>query len=82
MSKGDDRLGGDSLDEALRIAAITVKSSQFKDGGRLCDVGCGTGILVPHLCRQGLSADQILGVDLSPEMVRVAKRAHPGDLFF
>jgi len=39
------------------------------------DVGCGTGRLEPWLAARGLSPR---GVDLSPEMIRVARRDHPG----
>lgn len=38
------------------------------------DVGCGTGRLEPYLAR-GLSPR---GIDLSPEMIRVARRDQPG----
>jgi SAM-dependent methyltransferase len=39
------------------------------------DVGCGTGRLEPYLAARGLSPH---GIDLSPEMIRVARRDHPG----
>jgi len=39
------------------------------------DIGCGTGRLAPYLSSRGLSPH---GVDLSPEMIRVAQRDHPG----
>ena len=39
------------------------------------DIGCGTGRLEPYLAARGLSPQ---GVDLSPEMIRVARRDHPG----
>jgi SAM-dependent methyltransferase len=39
------------------------------------DVGCGTGRLAPYLAARGLVPR---GVDLSPEMIRVARRDHPG----
>jgi ubiquinone/menaquinone biosynthesis C-methylase UbiE len=39
------------------------------------DVGCGTGRLEPYLAARGLSPR---GIDLSPEMIRVARRDHPG----
>ena len=38
------------------------------------DVGCGTGRIEPYLAAKGLSPR---GVDLSPEMIRVARRDHP-----
>lgn len=44
-------------------------------GGDVADIGCGTGRLEPYLSSQGLSPR---GIDLSPEMVRVARRDHPG----
>jgi SAM-dependent methyltransferase len=39
------------------------------------DVGCGTGRLAPYLAARGLCPR---GIDLSPEMIRVARRDHPG----
>lgn len=44
-------------------------------GSKVADVGCGTGRLEPYLAAQGLSPS---GIDLSPEMIRVARRDHPG----
>lgn len=41
----------------------------------VADVGCGTGRLTPYLHQLGLAPT---GVDLSPEMVRVARRDYPG----
>jgi SAM-dependent methyltransferase len=39
------------------------------------DIGCGTGRLDPYLAARGLSPR---GTDLSPEMIRVARRDQPG----
>lgn len=47
-------------------------------GTDVADVGCGTGRLAPYLAARGLSP---VGVDLSPEMVRVARRDYPGFRF-
>ncbi len=44
-------------------------------GTSVGDVGCGTGRLEPCLAAAGLSPR---GIDLSPEMIRVARRDHPG----
>jgi SAM-dependent methyltransferase len=44
-------------------------------GANVVDVGCGTGRLEPCLAAGGLSPR---GIDLSPEMIRVARRDHPG----
>ncbi|XVV03785.1 class I SAM-dependent DNA methyltransferase [Actinosynnema sp. CA-248983] len=42
--------------------------------GRVADVGCGPGRITGHLAALGLDA---FGVDLSPEMVAIARRTHP-----
>ena len=44
-------------------------------GTNVVDVGCGTGRLEPYLAARGLSPS---GIDLSPGMIRVARRDHPG----
>ena len=44
-------------------------------GTEVADVGCGTGRLLPYLAGRGLSPR---GVDLSPKMIEVAHREHPG----
>ncbi|WP_073486810.1 class I SAM-dependent DNA methyltransferase [Streptoalloteichus hindustanus] len=43
--------------------------------GLVGDLGCGPGRLTGHLAALGLD---VFGVDLSPGMVEVARRAHPG----
>jgi SAM-dependent methyltransferase len=43
-------------------------------GPDVADVGCGTGRLDPYLAAQGLAPR---GVDLSPEMIKVARREQP-----
>ncbi|MCM3920415.1 class I SAM-dependent methyltransferase [Frankia sp. AiPs1] len=42
--------------------------------GPVADLGCGPGYATAHLHRSGLA---VFGVDLSPEMIAVARRAHP-----
>ena len=44
-------------------------------GTSVGDIACGTERLEPYLAARGLSPQ---GVDLSPEMIRVARRDHPG----
>jgi len=39
----------------------------------VADIGCGTGRLEPYLAAKGLSPR---GIDLSPQMIRVARRDH------
>jgi SAM-dependent methyltransferase len=42
--------------------------------GPVADVGCGPGRVTAHLASLGLT---VFGVDLSSEMVAIARRAHP-----
>ncbi|TYB40262.1 class I SAM-dependent methyltransferase [Micromonospora sp. AP08] len=44
-------------------------------GGPVADVGCGPGHVTAHLSKLGVDA---FGIDLSPAMVDVARRDHPG----
>jgi SAM-dependent methyltransferase len=47
-------------------------------GGAVADIGCGPGYVTRHLHDLGVDA---FGIDLSPEMVAIARRDHP-DLRF
>jgi 2-polyprenyl-3-methyl-5-hydroxy-6-metoxy-1,4-benzoquinol methylase len=67
------------LDTALKYAAEPVLESG--KNGRILDVGSGTGVLVGELKKQGLVAENIVGLDISPEMTRVAAKAWPGVTF-
>ncbi|MFF1677083.1 class I SAM-dependent DNA methyltransferase [Streptomyces sp. NPDC058256] len=65
-------LGNKPLDRAMLAAfAEYVRAG---GGGRVADLGCGPGRVTVHLEALGLDA---FGVDLSPEMVAVARRDHP-----
>src|SRR5450830_39215 len=55
--------------------AERVRSTPDRD---VIDAGCGTGRLSAYLKAAGL---EVTGVDLSPGMVRVARRLHPGLAF-
>ncbi|MGO4595226.1 methyltransferase domain-containing protein [Leifsonia sp. 2TAF2] len=71
-----DDLAGSEYDRAM----LGVFSEQVRrDGGGLVgDLGCGPGRIAGHLA--GLGMD-VVGVDLSPRMVDVARRDHPGVRF-
>jgi SAM-dependent methyltransferase len=56
----------------LNLFAESVLAADL--GTEVGDIGCGTGRLTPYLAKLGLSPR---GVDLSPEMVRVAQRENP-----
>jgi SAM-dependent methyltransferase len=62
------------IDRACAIVAEAVLASA--ENGRCLDVGCGYGVLVPHLVKAGVAPEQIVGIDLSPEMIRNAQELH------
>jgi ubiquinone/menaquinone biosynthesis C-methylase UbiE len=57
---------------ALTLFADTVRAS---GGGPVVDVGCGSGRITAYLSQRGIDA---FGIDLSPAMIDVARRDHPG----
>ena len=56
-------------------AGLAVFAETVRDGGPVADVGCGTGRVTAHL--HGLGMD-VSGIDLSPGMIDIARRDHPG----
>ena len=55
------------------IAEILFKGD-IREGVRVLDVACGTGVLFPDYKKLG--AD-VTGIDISPEMVKIAKEKFP-----
>lgn len=62
----------------LERAVLAAFADLVRDQGPVADIGCGPGHVTAHLAGLGLSA---FGIDLSPEMIAIARRAHP-DLRF
>jgi SAM-dependent methyltransferase len=58
--------------------ALFAESVQSAGGGPVADIGCGPGHVTGHLHEAGLD---VFGIDLSPEMITIARRDHP-DLRF
>ncbi|MGV9298812.1 class I SAM-dependent methyltransferase [Amycolatopsis sp. NPDC003676] len=59
---------------SLRMT-LGLFAAQVQGNGPVADVGCGTGHVTAHLNGLGLDA---FGLDLSPGMIEVARRDHPG----
>jgi ubiquinone/menaquinone biosynthesis C-methylase UbiE len=58
-------------------AALALLAEQAK-GGPVADIGCGPGHITAHLHELGVDA---FGIDLSPGMIDLARRTHPGVRF-
>ncbi len=59
------------LRASLALFAELVHGS---GGGQVADIGCGPGYVTSHLHDAGLDA---FGIDLSPEMIAIARRDYP-----
>ena len=71
----------DLLDRMLYVRAGVVLFADLVraiDGGPVADVGCGPGHTTAVLRELGADA---FGIDLSPAMIEIARREHPGARF-
>lgn len=71
-----DQLAGNPYDRA--VLGLFAEEVRATGGGLVGDLGCGPGRVAGYLA--GLGMD-VAGVDLSPGMVEVAQRDHPGIRF-
>jgi ubiquinone/menaquinone biosynthesis C-methylase UbiE len=71
-----DALAGEPFQRG--ILALFAELVRAQGDGAVADVGCGPGRLTGYLRSIGLDA---FGVDLSPGMIEVARRDHPGVQF-
>lgn len=68
-----DAIAGDHY--ACAALALFADSVRAAGGGPVADIGCGPGHVTAHLHALGVEA---FGIDLSPGMIGVARRDHPG----
>ncbi|WP_186382863.1 class I SAM-dependent methyltransferase [Amycolatopsis rhizosphaerae] len=59
----------------LRGVLAMFAEAVLAGGGPVADLGCGPGHLTAYLHDKGLDA---FGIDLSPAMIEIARRDHPG----
>ena len=63
MVRSDEKIG-----RILDNAAV-------REGSRVLDVACGTGVLIGDYLRRGVAS--VTAVDISPEMIRIAREKFP-----
>ncbi|MCX3062759.1 class I SAM-dependent DNA methyltransferase [Streptomyces beihaiensis] len=68
----------DETPEERTVLAHFADLVRARGGGPVADVGCGTGRITGHLRRLGVD---VFGIDLSPGMLEMARRDHPGARF-
>ncbi|MEV0466455.1 class I SAM-dependent methyltransferase [Nocardia tengchongensis] len=68
----------DQTPEERSALASFADIVRAQGGGLVADVGCGAGRITAHLRRLDMDA---FGIDLSPRMIDVARRDHPGIRF-
>jgi SAM-dependent methyltransferase len=75
-----DLLRGNLAGQPYDRAVLGLFAELVADGGGgpVADVGCGPGRITAHLAALGLDA---FGIDLSPAMIEIARRDHPGLTF-
>lgn len=64
-----------SPDTNERLIDIFIRLSGLKPGARIADLGCGSGVFSNLLRQRGYVCT---GVDLSPALIRIAKKKYPG----
>ena len=59
-------------DEIIRLI---LANAQINSGVKVLDVACGTGVLIPDYLKIGVAS--VTGVDISPEMIKIARQKFP-----
>ena len=68
---------GSHYHRQLAIPTV-IELLQLRNNEKVLDIGAGQGVLAPHILKA--NADYT-GIDLSPKMIRTAKRFHPNVKF-
>lgn len=60
-----------------KIINTILDTAGVKAGSRVLDVACGTGVMIPYYLQRNVSF--VTAVDISPEMVKIARSKFPED---
>ena len=63
-----------------RLAPLFLDFAAVQDGGRVLDVGCGTGALVDAVVKRG-AGSTVVGIDPSQPFIDYARQRFPGPRF-
>ncbi len=63
--------------EDLEVLSFLIESFDIKKNDKIVDLGCGTGVLFDLLRRRVGPEGMVVGVDLSEEMVKKARKNFP-----
>ena len=58
-----------------KVIEFILQKGGIKKGSHILDVGCGTGVLFGDY--EKIGAASVTGIDISPEMVKIAKEKFP-----
>lgn len=59
------------------IIGKILDNAEIEAGQDILDVACGTGVMFPYYLQRG--AASVTGIDISPEMVKIAESKYPED---
>mmetsp|Transcript_33177 Transcript_33177/g.40145 ORF Transcript_33177/g.40145 Transcript_33177/m.40145 type:complete len:271 (-) Transcript_33177:164-976(-) len=74
---------GPTADSSKRLQAVAAsagfqenRNEQVEDAGYYLDVGCGNGLLLPFLKKEGIPAASYVGCDVSSRMIELAEKEY------
>ncbi len=68
--------------EVERRTRAIVEAAGLAGGSRVLDVATGVGVLIPHILERGVKAGNLMGCDLSEQMLAGARARYPGVFFW
>ena len=59
------------------LAKATLEAASLQENAHIVDIACGTGVIPKILAQSLTGAGRIVGTDLNPAMIEVARRTMP-----